>query len=312
MKLISFVIPVFNESESILKLYQEIVAVCQNLENDYEIWFINDGSTDQTEEILKDIETKDSRVKLIRFRKNFGKSVALSVGFERAKGDIIFTMDADLQDDPKEIPAFLEVIDQGADLVCGWKKKRKDPLEKRVASAFFNSIVSMMTGLKLHDFNCGFKAYRKKVVKTIHMYGEFHRFIPALVQSYGFKIKEISIHHRKRQFGKSKYGASRYLAGFFDFLSVIFVTGYLRKPMHFLGRISLTSFLIGSGLLTYVFCMKFLFGQTGNRPSLAISIFFLGFAVQVILFGIIADLILYTNHKSTFKASDFVDEIQDS
>ena len=312
MQLISFIIPVFNESESIAKFYYEIFSACQDLTCDYEIYFIDDGSTDQTKHILKSLATENSHIKVICLRRNFGKSVALSVGFKKAVGDIIFTMDADLQDDPKEISLFLEAINEDVDLVCGWKKKRKDPLEKKIASFFFNSIVSMVTGLKLHDFNCGFKAYRRNVIETTQMCGEFHRFIPALVQSYGFKIKEIPIHHRKRQFGKSKYGASRYLAGLFDFLSVVFVIGYSRRPMHFLGRISLISFLIGSGLLTYVFCMKFLFGQTGNRPSLAISIFFLGFAVHVILFGIIADFILYSNHKNTFKINDFVDETYDS
>ncbi len=308
MTIISLVIPIFNESESLSQFYQEISQALEALNQDYEILFIDDGSTDETGQMLEDLQRKDPHFEMIRLRRNFGKSMALAIGFQKAKGDIILTMDSDLQDDPKEIPRFIEEINKGADLVCGWKKERQDPLEKRIASAFFNWIVGMASGLKIHDFNCGFKAYKQKVVKTIHVYGEFHRFIPILVQSYGFKIKEIAVHHRKRTFGKSKYGLGRYLAGLFDFLSAIFVTGYLRKPMHFLGRISLTSFLVGFFLVSYVAYMKLGLGQTGNRPSLTIGVFLIGFSIQVFIFGLLADFMSYFNQKVYFSSEDFIED----
>ena len=288
------------------QFYKEISQTLEALNQDYEILFVDDGSMDGTGQMLEDLQKKDSHLKRICLRRNFGKSMAFAIGFQKTKGDIILTMDADLQDDPREIPRFIEEIHKGADLVCGWKKKRQDPFEKRIASAFFNWIVGMASGLKLHDFNCGFKAYKRKVIKTVHVYGEFHRFIPILVQSYGFKIKEITIHHRRRMFGKSKYGPSRYLAGLFDFLSALFVTGFLRKPMHFLGRISLILFFVGFIFVSYVIYMKFGLGQTGNRPSLTIGVFFIGFSVQIFIFGLLADFMSYFNQRSYFSPEDFI------
>ena len=209
-RLISFVVPVYNEEKSLEILYDKIL---ENMPDEYEteIIFVNDGSTDQSATVIKEIIAKDKRVHLISFRKNFGKAMALESGFRNAHGTIVITMDADLQDDPVEIPNFIAKIDEGYDLVSGWKEKRQDPLEKRLPSKLFNKVTAKLSGVQLHDFNCGYKAYRKEVIDAIDVYGELHRYIPVLAHRKGFRIAEISVHHNKRQFGKSKYGFERYL-----------------------------------------------------------------------------------------------------
>lgn len=234
-QLLSFVIPVYNEEESLELLYNGIV---DNIPKDYskEIWFINDGSSDNSEEVIKGIIKKDRDVHLISFRKNFGKALALETAFRNVNGDIIITMDADLQDDPVEIPSFINKINEGYDLVSGWKKERHDPLEKRLPSKLFNKVTSRLSGVKLHDFNCGYKAYRREVIDAIDVYGELHRYIPVLAYRKGFQITEIVVHHHKRQFGKSKYGFERYLRGLFDSLSVAFLGKYYDRPMHLFGK----------------------------------------------------------------------------
>ncbi|MBL7196591.1 MAG: glycosyltransferase family 2 protein [Candidatus Omnitrophica bacterium] len=303
---ISIIIPTYNEEQSIKLLYEQIVRVLDTLDKNYEVIFIDDGSTDSTFKEIYKLHCLNNKVKCIHLRKNFGKSLALDIGFNEALGDIVITMDADLQDDPEEIRKFINKINEGWDVVSGWKKMRKDPLEKRLASELFNTVVAKASGLRLHDFNCGFKAYRRNVLKTIELYGGLHRFIPVIAYSYGFKICEIPVKHHKRRFGETKFGKERYLAGLLDFFTTIFITGYLRKPLHFLGRISLFVFMMGSFLLIYVAIMKFGFGQTGNRPSLTISIFLLSFSAQIFLFGLVADLLAYTNQKHNFKRKDFI------
>lgn len=309
---ISIIIPAYNEKESIRALYQKIIKAMEPLGKDFEIIFIDDGSMDGTYEEISSLCVSDPRVRGIKLRRNFGKSVALNVGFKEARGDIVFTMDADLQDDPEEMPKFIEKINEGWDMVSGWKQNRQDPLEKRIASKVFNNVVSKISGLKLHDFNCGFKVYKKDLLKIINIYGELHRFIPIIASSYGFKVGEIIIKHHKRQFGRSKFGIGRYLSGFFDLFSVVFITGYLRRPLHFLGRISLTSFAMGFILLIYVFVEKFILGELGNRPALTIAVFLLGLAVQIFIFGLLADMLSYTNNKENFKGSDFIKEKTES
>ncbi|MDP8204622.1 MAG: glycosyltransferase family 2 protein, partial [Candidatus Tenebribacter mawsonii] len=211
MKL-SFVIPVFNEQDSLNQLYSEIIENVKEYE--YEIIFIDDGSTDDSYTILQILASESKNVKLIKLRKNFGKSAGLSVGFDVAEGDIIFTMDADLQDDPKEIEHFIKKLDEGYDMVTGWKIKRRDPISKTWPSKLYNKVTSDTFNLKLHDYNCGYKAYKKEVINELDIYGEMHRYIPALANSLGFKVAEIPVHHRKREFGKTKYGSERYLRGF--------------------------------------------------------------------------------------------------
>jgi glycosyltransferase involved in cell wall biosynthesis len=234
--------------------------------------------------------------------------MALAVGFQQARGEKVVTMDADLQDDPAEIPRLLEKIDEGWDLVSGWKKVRKDPFEKRLMSKMFNAVVSATSGLKLHDFNCGLKAYRIEVVKTVKVYGELHRFLPLIAFYYGFRVAEVPVAHHPRQFGKSKYGKGRYFAGLFDFVSVNFLMSYQRKPLHLLGKISFFSFFIGTLLVGYVCFMKFIMGGTGNRPTLTAGVFFYGLAVQIFIFGLLAELVTFTGHSNNVRYQDFIKE----
>jgi glycosyltransferase involved in cell wall biosynthesis len=295
MKL-SFVIPVYNEDQSLKQLYSEIIE--NNGNRKYEIIFVDDGSTDRSFEIMQELAKEDKNVKIIRFRKNFGKAVGLQLGFDAATGDIIFTMDADLQDDATEIPSFIKKLDEGYDLVTGWKKKRKDPISKTCPSKLFNSIVSSSFGLKLHDFNCGFKAYRKGVIEELDIYGEMHRYIPALAHAKGFKVAEIPVHHRSRKFGKSKYGAERYLRGFLDLLTVKLVTGYIHSPLYLFGRIGSTFSLAGILIGLYLTIMKYGFGQPlYNRPLLYLSTLLIILGLQFFSIGLLGELIVNQNRK---------------
>ena len=295
MKL-SFIIPVFNEEQSLQPLYSEIL---ENIENyKYEIIFIDDGSTDGSFAVMQELAAKDKNVKVIKFRRNFGKAASLDAGFEVAKGDIIFTMDADLQDDPKEIINFIKKIEQGYDLVSGWKKKRKDPIHKTFPSKLFNAITANFFRLKLHDYNCGFKAYRKEVVKELDIYGEMHRYIPALADSKGFKITEIPVNHRSRKFGKSKYGIERYIRGFLDLLTVKLVTSYTHSPLYLFGRIGTTFSVIGFLIGLYLTIMKFWFHQPlYNRPLLYLSILLIMLGLQFFSIGLIGELLVNQNRK---------------
>ncbi len=295
MKL-SFIIPVFNEEQSVQPLYSEIL---ENIENcKHEIIFIDDGSTDASFTYMKELAAKDKNVKIIKFRKNFGKAVSLNVGFEAAQGDIVFTMDADLQDDPKEIINFIKKIEQGYDLVSGWKKKRKDPIHKTFPSKLFNAITAKFFRLKLHDYNCGFKAYRKEVIKELDIYGEMHRYIPAFADSKGFKITEIPVNHRPRKFGKSKYGIERYIRGFLDLLTVKLVTSYTHSPLYLFGRIGTTFSIIGFLIGFYLTIMKFWFHQPlYNRPLLYLSVLLIMLGLQFFSIGLIGELLVNQNRK---------------
>ena len=290
MKL-SFIIPVFNEEKSLERLYSEIL---ENIENkEYEIIFIDDGSSDNSFNIMERLAKRDKRVKIIKFRKNFGKSASLQTGFENAKGDIIFTMDADLQDNPIEIPEFIEKIEEGYDLVTGWKKNRKDPISKTIPSKFFNFITSVSFKLKLHDYNCGFKAYKKEVINEIDIYGEMHRYIPAIVHTKGFKVTEIPVEHRPREFGKSKYGVERYLRGFLDLLTVKLLTSFTHSPLYLFGRIGSTFSIIGFLIGLYLTIMKYAFHQPlYNRPLLFLSILLIMVGLQFFSIGLLGELIV--------------------
>ena len=296
MKL-SFVIPVFNEEESLKQLHIEIIENIKDYE--YEIIFVDDGSTDHSFDEMHKLVEKDKNVKIIQFRKNFGKAAGLQAGFNVADGDVIFTMDADLQDDPKEIPAFLEKLNKGYDLVTGWKKKRKDPIGKTWPSKLANSVMSNSFKLKLHDYNCGFKAYRKEVIEEIDVYGEMHRYIPALVHAKGFKIAEIPIHHRARRFGKSKYGVERFFRSFLDLLTVKLVTGFTHSPLYLFGRIgagfSITGFLIS----LYLTIMKLGFGHPlSNRPLLYLATLLIIVGLQFFSIGLLGELIVNQSRKA--------------
>ena len=296
MKL-SFVIPVLNEKDSLEILTREII---ENVgKNDYEIIFIDDGSTDGSYQIMKKLAAENQRIKVLKFRKNFGKSAALQVGFQYASGEIVFTLDADLQDNPKEIPKFLEKISEGYDLVTGWKKKRRDPISKTLPSKLFNNVTSSSFKLKLHDYNCGFKAYKKDVVKGIDVYGEMHRYIPALAHAKGFKVAEIPVDHRKREFGKSKFGAERYLRGFLDLLTVKLVTSYIRYPLYLFGGIGFILSAVGFFIGLYLTYLKY-FQHTAlsNRPLLFASILLIMVGLQFFSIGLLGELIVNQNRKN--------------
>jgi len=289
--MLSFVIPVLNEEASLAALYREILHSAG--EHSLEIIFIDDGSTDSSFKVMQELAEADHRVKVIRFRRNFGKAAALQKGFELALGEVVFTMDADLQDDPVEIPAFLEKLDEGFDLVSGWKKKRLDPWHKRLPSKLFNSVTALTFRLKLRDYNCGFKAYRRILVKELSLYGEMHRYIPALAHSLGYRVGEIPVQHRARIHGKSKYGLERYLRGFFDLLTVKMVTQYVKSPLYLFGRIGLFSTLIGSILTLYLAALKIFWGMPlSNRPLLFLGILLILGGLQFISLGLISELII--------------------
>ena len=231
---LTIIIPVYNEEQSLRELYESLKSALNRMGR-HEILFVDDGSTDGSMRVIHSFRSKDRRVKAIRFRRNYGKSAALSVGFQHARGDIIVTMDGDLQDDPFEIPNLVNEIKKGYDLVSGWKKKRFDPITKTIPSRFFNFVTSLMTGIRLHDFNCGLKAYRREVVKEMKIYGELHRYIPVLAHYQGFKVGEIPVQHHPRKYGKTKFGVGRFWKGFLDFLSSLFTTRYMRRPLHLFG-----------------------------------------------------------------------------
>jgi glycosyltransferase involved in cell wall biosynthesis len=296
MKL-SFVIPAFNEAESLDQLYKEIL---ENInDHQYEIVFVDDGSSDGSFEKMQALASKDTNVKIIQFRKNFGKAAGLQSGFDVADGDVIFTMDADLQDDPKEIPNFLKKLEEGYDLVTGWKRKRKDPISKTWPSKLANSVMSNSFKLKLHDYNCGFKAYRKEVVDELDVYGEMHRYIPALAHAKGFKVAEIPVNHRKREFGRSKYGAERFFRSFLDLLTVKLVTGFTHSPLYLFGRIGTGFSLTGFIIALYLTVMKLGFGYPlSNRPLLYLATLLIIIGLQFFSIGLLGELIVNQSRKA--------------
>jgi len=294
---VSFIIPVYNEEESLPLLHDGIV---KNVGTEYEIIFIDDGSTDKSCEVVRGLHEKDNNVRLLAFRKNFGKAAALQAGFTACSGDIVITMDADLQDEPTEIPKFIEKISEGYDVVSGWKQKRNDPLEKRLPSKLFNAVVSKLSGVKLNDFNCGFKAYRKEVIKSINVYGELHRYIPVLAYRKGFNITEISVLHNARQFGKSKYGIKRYLRGFFDSLSIAYLSKYYDKPMHFFGKIGLLSGFFGFTICSYLVVRWFMGHSIGDRPLLMLGVLLIMVGLQFFFTGLLADILVDRGFKNNY------------
>jgi len=297
MKL-SFVIPALNEEESINQLYQEIIANC--VPHDYEIIFIDDGSTDKTYQVMKYIALHDNKVRVIKFRKNFGKAYALHIGFERVTGEIVFTLDADLQDNPIEIKNFLKKMTEGYDLVTGWKVKRRDPFSKRLPSKLFNWVTSRTFKLKLNDYNCGFKAYTKDLVKELDIYGEMHRYVPALADAKGFKVGQIPVHHRAREFGKSKYGVERYLRGFLDLLTVKLITKFNRSPLYLFGGIGSILTILGTILGLYLTFMKYVQGMPlYNRPALFLAILLILAGIQFFSIGLLGELIVNQTRKHT-------------
>lgn len=298
---LSIVTPVFNEEPNIPEFYSRITSAMKSLNKNYDIWFIDDGSRDGTLKEIKAIAAKDKKVKYISFRRNFGKAAALSAGFEHAEGDIIITMDGDLQDEPAEIPKFIAKIEEGYDLVNGWKFKRKDPITKTVPSKFFNWLTSKLIGLNLHDFNCGFKAYRKEVVKEITLYGDLHRYIPAIAFWKGYRIAEIPVTHNPRIHGKSKYGGKRLITGFIDLMTVKYLTSYQIKPLQLFGKLGLLFMLLGGIAGLYLVVEWFQEIPIGTRPLLILSVLTMLIGIQFMSIGLLGEMItssVESQHKS--------------
>jgi glycosyltransferase involved in cell wall biosynthesis len=296
--MISLVIPVYNEMDSLTILHGEIAQVARQANLELEILFVDDGGTDSSWEIIVDLAQRDARVRGIRFRRNFGKAAALSAGFRAAAGDTVLTLDGDLQDDPAEIPNFLTALGKGMDVISGWKKVRLDPWHKVWPSRFFNALVSWLTGVYLHDHNCGMKCYRAEVFREVRLYGELHRFIPVLAAARGFKVGELVIRHRPRRFGRSKYGVRRFIKGFLDLLTVKFLTGFGQRPQHLLGGIGLVSFLLGAVGLAYLGVTWLVrlwdpdaFLPLHDRPLLIYALAALLLGAQLISIGFLAELI---------------------
>lgn len=296
---LSFVIPAKNEEGSVEILYNELVKVLKEVEKDFEIIFIEDGSTDNTFEVLKKLHKRDKRIKVIKLRGNWGKSVDLQVGFDHAQADIIFTLDADLQDDPQEIPKFLKKLDEGYDLVSGWKQKRLDPqVGKVIPSRIVNFLARFLTGVKIHDTNCGFKVYKRPVVKNLNLYGELYRFIPIFAAKQNFKVGEIPVTHRVRKFGKTKFGWGRGIKGILDLITVVFLTGYVQRPGHFFGTLGISSFSIGFLIGLYITYLRITTGGIEYRqPLLYLGIFLMIVGIQLVTTGLLAETIVYSRKK---------------
>ncbi len=308
--LISVVIPVFNEEESLKKLYAELFRVLESYAS-WEIIFIDDGSDDNSYSVLMDIADENRRVTVIRFLKNFGKADALSEGFKHSRGNIIITIDADLQDDPSEIPNLVKKIQEGWDLVSGWKKNRKDPLSKRIPSRLFNVVTRLFTGLKIHDFNCGLKAYRRKVINAVNIYGGLHRYIPAMAYQNGFSVTEIEVHHRQREFGQTKYSGNRFFHGFFDLLTMLFTSKYFNRPLHFFGFIGLILFMSGMIISIYLTFGWFQGIWIGNRPIFFLGILLLIIGIQFFSIGLLGELFIKNTAHTEKKIHSFYTSHQD-
>jgi glycosyltransferase involved in cell wall biosynthesis len=292
---ISVVIPVLNEAESLRPLYEAVTASLDRESRSYEVVFVDDGSTDGSFSVMQALHDTDSRVRVVRLRGHFGKTPALLAGFSHARGEIIFTLDADLQDDPDEIPQFLGKLSEGYDLVSGWKYPRRDPITKTVPSFFFNRMVSSTTGVRLHDMNCGFKAYRRELIDDLKLYGELHRFIPVLAARRGFRVTEVKVRHHPRKYGKSKFGARRFLRGFLDILMVIFLVSYMRTPLRLFGTLGILSTFAGFLVDLYVVLDRYLPFGSGtpihDRPLLFVGLLLIGFGVSLILTGLQSEMI---------------------
>ncbi|MFT6783824.1 MAG: glycosyltransferase involved in cell wall biosynthesis, partial [Saprospiraceae bacterium] len=284
-----------NEEESLPELSQWIIKVMKEHKYSYEILFIDDGSTDNSWNTILDLQNKNSNIKGIKFRRNYGKSAALNVGFEATKGDVIITMDADLQDSPDEIPGLYKMIkDDGFDIVSGWKKKRFDPLSKTIPTKLYNGVTSWMSGVKLHDMNCGLKSYKSEVVKNIEVYGEMHRYIPVIAKWAGFNnVGEKVVQHQARKYGVTKFGLSRFIYGPLDLFSIMFVGKFGKRPMHFFGVIGILISLLGTGLLAYLSISKLFYDVSGiaNRPAFFLGMLLIIVGIQLFIAGFVAELV---------------------
>jgi len=296
--MLSVVVPVFNEEESLQVFYKELLRVAVGLDKDYELIFIDDGSTDSSLEILRDFAKKDNTVRIFSFRKNQGKAEALTFGFQKSLGDYIITLDADLQDKPKEISKLLEKAkDENWDVVCGWRKDRKDSISKVISSRLFNFLAGMFWGLKLHDYNCGLKLYSKESAKNLNLYGGMHRFIPLLAHDQGFTVAEVTVEHDKRKYGKSKYGFSKIWKDLPDIFTMLFLAKYGQRPLHFFGLVGGFLILIGTVVLIYLTTIWFGGESIGRRPLLLFGILLVIAGLQIFFTGFLAELIINSSKR---------------
>jgi len=301
--MLSVVIPAYNEEENVPILYEKLKKVLDGLGQDYEIIFVDDGSTDGTYQRLKQLAEKDSRLKIIRFKRNYGQTAAMSAGFEHAKGNVIITLDADLQNDPEDIPLLLEKLEEGYHVVSGWRKDRKDPfLSRKLPSMIANWLISKITGVHLHDYGCTLKAYRAEVVKDLELFGDMHRFLPALIKRRGAKITEVVVRHHPRMFGRSKYGIGRTVRVLLDIMLVKFLNEYINKPLYMFGSVGFL--LLGLGLFSLfylIFLKLFLEEPIGRRPLLILSVLLILAGIQLISTGLLAELLvrIYYRTKDT-------------
>jgi glycosyltransferase involved in cell wall biosynthesis len=291
---ISIVVPVHNEERSVALLLDELESSLQPLDTPWEAVFVDDGSTDGSYAALTRLHAAKDNVTVVRLRRNFGKAAALAAGFAQAQGDVIVTIDGDLQDDPAEIPRLLVKLEEGFDLVSGWKSRRRDPLRRRVLSRLFNAVAGWISGVRLHDINCGLKAYRADVVRGLRLYGELHRFIPVLAHHRGYRIAELPVNHRPREHGRSRYGLERYLRGFLDLLTVSFIGRYRQRPLHLFGGLGLALSAAGTGILIYLTVVKAMGHAIGGRPLLILGVLLVVVGIQVFSLGLITELI--TSH----------------
>jgi glycosyltransferase involved in cell wall biosynthesis len=291
---ISVVVPVHNEERSVALLYDELRAALEPLDTPWETIFVDDGSTDGTFAALTRLHSGTDNVRVVRLRRNFGKAAALLAGFNQAQGGTVVTIDGDLQDDPAEIPRLLAKLDEGFDLVSGWKTRRRDPISRRLLSKLFNSVTSRFSGVRLHDMNCGLKAYRAEVVHGLRLYGELHRFIPVLAHYRGFRIAELPVNHRPREHGRSRYGIERYFRGFLDLLTVSFIGRYRHRPLHLFGGFGFALTLIGVAVLIYLTVVKALGHAIGSRPLLTLGVLLVVVGMQFFSLGLISEMI--TSH----------------
>jgi len=305
---ISVVVPLLNEERSLEALYREIADALEPLGHDYEVVFVDDGSTDASLAVLSRLHDETTNVVVIHLRRNFGKAAALQAGFVEARGDLVVTIDADLQDDPAEIPKLLAKLDEGFDLVSGWKTRRNDPLARRLFSRVFNWVTGVISGVHLHDVNCGLKAYRAEVLHGIRLYGELHRFIPVLASYRGYRIAEIPVNHRPREHGRSRYGPERYLRGFFDLLSVTFMGRYKHRPLHLFGGVGVLMGAVGFVILLYL-SIEWFWGQAiGQRPLLTLGVLLLVVGIQFVSLGLLSELIT-SHHEERLDERERIDQL---
>ena len=307
--MISVVVPVHDEERSVALLHGELAAALEPLD-EWEVVFVDDGSTDGTFAALTRLHAAHDDVRVVRLRRNFGKAAALQAGFEETAGDVVVTIDGDGQDDPAEIPRLLAKLDEGFDLVSGWKTRRRDPLTRRALSRIFNAVTGRLSGLRLHDLNCGLKAYRAEVVRGLRIYGELHRFIPVLAHYRGFRVAELPVNHRPREHGRSRYGMERYVRGFLDLLTVTFMGRYRHRPLHLFGGVGLLLGAIGTLVLVYLTVLKISGEAIGHRPLLLLGVLLVVVGVQLLSLGLVSELVASHHEERTGRSSELhVDEI---